>query len=130
MRKNCDVLVLTASDIPPSRSIILLTYPYDVAGCIGQINGRPLSAHEWKCTPAANAVGDYQKSCYDDRLWPVAVNAFSCANGGSNTVSCPYLPAGPINAGTIPGNAANPTAAAPVLGISPLAQWFWTSGFG
>ncbi len=97
MRKNCDVLVLVASDTPPSQRIAFLSvfYPYDVAGCIGQINGRPLSAHEWKCIPAANAVGDYQESCYDDKLWPIAVNAFSCANGGSNTVSCPYLPAGP-----------------------------------
>jgi hypothetical protein len=95
MRKSCDVLVLVASDIPPGTAIGggNTALPYDVAGCIGQINGRPLSAYEWKCIPTANAVGNYQASCYDDRNWPVAVNAFSCVNGGSNTVSCPYLPA-------------------------------------
>ena len=130
MRSKCDVLVLVASDIVPTAiigdgGVNTAALPYDVAGCIGQINGRPFSAYEWKCIPIANAVGNYQASCYDDRNWPGAVNAFGCVNGGSNTVSCPYLstPA----TGTIPTPA---SPAAPVVGISPAAQWFWTSGYG
>jgi hypothetical protein len=71
-----------------------------------------------------SAVGNYQASCYDDRNWPAAVNAFSCVNGGSNTVSCPYVS---IASGAIPTAASTPT---PVGGISPAAQWFWTNGYG
>ncbi len=129
MRNKCDVLVLVASDIVPTSTITGVAgtaYPYDVAGCIGQINGRPFSAYEWKCIPIANALGNYQASCYDDRNWPVAVNAFSCVNGGSNTASCPYLSSSGPAGGPIP----NPGTASPVVGISPAAQWFWTGGFG
>jgi hypothetical protein len=125
MRSKCDALVLIASDIAPIAPTGAL--PYDVAGCIGQINGRPFSAYEWKCTPIANAVGNYQASCYDDRNWPGAVNAFGCVNGGSNTVSCPYLSSAGTGPGTTP---AGGIPAAAVVGISPAAQWFWTSGYG
>ena len=126
MRSKCDALVLIAYDIAPSPPTGS-TLPYDVAGCIGQINGRPFSAYEWKCTPIANAVGNYQARCYDDRNWPGAVNAFGCVNGGSNTVSCPYLSSAGLSLGAIPGGS---TLAAAVVGISPAAQWFWTSGYG
>lgn len=122
MNPNCDVLTLVAYDT--FQAATAATAPiYDVAGCIAEINGRGLTAGEWKCLKSP--LGDYTSRCYDDSAWPPAVGAFAgCTNASTNTAGCPYLA---LNAAATPGQLG---VATPVPGISPAAGWFWTAGYG
>jgi hypothetical protein len=58
-----DVLILVAND----TSIDKTATNFDVAGCIGTINGRAFNIAEWKCVPVSTiTAGNYQSKCFDD----------------------------------------------------------------